>query len=321
MNARLNERNILRPAKKILGLAGLASLALICAGATCAQSQPLQSESSARPLAATPATSSGMQRLSATPAIQQAVAQHLPAKPSAPRGQSESITIHGHWTIEVRNPDGKSVIHREFENALTSGGGGGANLLASFLARSTTPGSWQIELQDSTGGGNYILIDEPNSAASSNCASVLSRFNQGNVPGVNSLFCSTSLSVVGGVAGPGGVEGPTETTVTFMGSGQVPANFPSAIGYVETDSFYCAPSITPIACVNTLSSTTPNGSTENSFTARSLDGNTAAGAASGDPNPVPVTPGQTVQATVVISFSSGATSAGGSALQAPANRH
>ena len=26
--------------------------------------------------------------------------------------------MHGHWTIDVRNPDGTLVTHREFENAL-----------------------------------------------------------------------------------------------------------------------------------------------------------------------------------------------------------
>src|SRR6267378_4379919 len=32
-------------------------------------------------------------------------------------GQKEGITVHGHWTIDVRNPDGTLVTHREFENA------------------------------------------------------------------------------------------------------------------------------------------------------------------------------------------------------------
>ena len=37
-------------------------------------------------------------------------------------GRNEGIKVHGHWTIEVRNPDGKVVTHREFENALAQGG-------------------------------------------------------------------------------------------------------------------------------------------------------------------------------------------------------
>ena len=37
---------------------------------------------------------------------------------TAAKGTQEGIKVHGHWTIEVRNPDGKVVTHTEFENAL-----------------------------------------------------------------------------------------------------------------------------------------------------------------------------------------------------------
>jgi hypothetical protein len=36
----------------------------------------------------------------------------------APKGNHEGIKVHGHWTVEVRNPDGKVVSHSEFENSL-----------------------------------------------------------------------------------------------------------------------------------------------------------------------------------------------------------
>ncbi|MGB6200980.1 MAG: hypothetical protein WBF35_15660 [Candidatus Acidiferrales bacterium] len=42
--------------------------------------------------------------------------------------------------------------------------------------------------------------------------------------------------------------------------------------------------------------------TANFFTARLLDGNTVAGAAAGDPNPVPYSPGQVIDVTVTFSF-------------------
>src|SRR2546423_15522419 len=64
--------------------------------------------------------------LSITPNVS-AQTQSKPAKSRATqpeaspgRGQQEGIKVHGHWTIEVRNPDGTLVTHREFENALTS---------------------------------------------------------------------------------------------------------------------------------------------------------------------------------------------------------
>lgn len=42
-------------------------------------------------------------------------------KKSSARGAHEGITVHGHWTIEVRNPDGSVVRHVEFENSLDPG--------------------------------------------------------------------------------------------------------------------------------------------------------------------------------------------------------
>src|ERR1700747_3718133 len=36
-------------------------------------------------------------------------------------GQHEGIKVHGHWTIEVRNPDGSLTRHVEFENSLDPG--------------------------------------------------------------------------------------------------------------------------------------------------------------------------------------------------------
>src|SRR3989442_5421961 len=71
----------------------------------------------------------------------QTVKAQAPSKgPVQPRaeskgGQVEGIKVHGHWTIEVRNPDGTLVTRREFENGLV-----GASGLAQILARQKTPG-------------------------------------------------------------------------------------------------------------------------------------------------------------------------------------
>src|SRR5579862_760999 len=37
-------------------------------------------------------------------------------------GPSEGIKVHGHWTIDVRNPDGSLSSHSEFDNHLSAGG-------------------------------------------------------------------------------------------------------------------------------------------------------------------------------------------------------
>lgn len=150
----LNDRNIRRVAKKNLSLAGMVSLALIFAGTTCAQSKPVQTETaSARSGEAAPETSpaakstiAGSSAQVGTEKTTQAVAQSPSAKPRSPKGEREGIAVHGHWTIEVRDPDGKVVSHTEFENSYV----GGSGVLPAMLSRSATFGEWGIVLGNST---------------------------------------------------------------------------------------------------------------------------------------------------------------------------
>jgi hypothetical protein len=71
-----------------------------------------------------------------------------PAEQSPTKGQHEGIKVHGHWTIEVRNPDGTLVSHTEFENALVQPGGAGT--LTGFLLGMDVPGGYEVVL---TNGG------------------------------------------------------------------------------------------------------------------------------------------------------------------------
>jgi hypothetical protein len=80
-----------------------------------------------------------------TPA--KATAQTPAKTPPSPAGESkggpkEGIKVHGHWAVDVRNPDGTLVTHREFENALTTEG---KIALMAILGRIVTPGLWEIE--------------------------------------------------------------------------------------------------------------------------------------------------------------------------------
>jgi len=54
------------------------------------------------------------------PAAQQS-AESTAAREKPSGGSHEGITVHGHWTIEVRNPDGSLVRRVEFENSLDPG--------------------------------------------------------------------------------------------------------------------------------------------------------------------------------------------------------
>ncbi len=75
-------------------------------------------------------------------------------------GSREGIKVHGHWTIEVRNPDGSLVMHREFENSLT---GGGNYALSTVFARTNSVGLWQINLRGGCPGSiavNDCIVEE-----------------------------------------------------------------------------------------------------------------------------------------------------------------
>jgi len=74
---------------------------------------------------------------------QSAGRQNVAPQDASSGGSQEGIKVHGHWTIEVRNPDGKLVTHREFENSLAFDG---PLNLATALGGAATVGLWRIEV-------------------------------------------------------------------------------------------------------------------------------------------------------------------------------
>lgn len=63
------------------------------------------------------------------------------------RGQSDGIKVHGHWTLEIRDPDGTLASRHEIENALTvMAGAGGNSLLAGLLANHYSDPIWFVSL-------------------------------------------------------------------------------------------------------------------------------------------------------------------------------
>jgi hypothetical protein len=131
----------------ILALTTLSVLVFVPAGPSWAQSQSTESKSTTAG-ATTSAkiavvdTATVTQAATAKPAADSAA----PAAQSASKGQQEGIKIHGHWTIEVKNPDGKLVTHREFENTLTPAG---AQTLADILSGQNFVGSWAVAVVSS----------------------------------------------------------------------------------------------------------------------------------------------------------------------------
>ena len=212
-----------------------------------------------------------------------------PSEPAA-KGTSEGIQVHGHWTLEVKNPDGKLVTHREFENSLVYNGG--ALLLPALLNRNVVSGAWEVQLADTAAEHNVMFVVEPSSSASVVCPS-----KSGSVSGVGS--CSNNLALVNNVSlNSSGILGPVQP-LTLSGSSTIPSGFPSAIGYVVTVNYVCASDtvnigyVTTQACFNLAAYNTAEPVV---FTTSTLDG------LNGDPAAVPVSAGQTIAVTIVISF-------------------
>jgi len=75
------------------------------------------------------------------------------AQPAGKKSEAEApgksldgtIKVHGHWVINVRNPDGTVADHRDFENSLAIGSGGDVFLIG-LLAGYYVPGDFGIEV-------------------------------------------------------------------------------------------------------------------------------------------------------------------------------
>jgi hypothetical protein len=72
-----------------------------------------------------------------------------PAKATASgetsRGPLEGVKVHGHWIIDVKNPDGTLAQHRDFENSLI-----GTNDMVGLLYGSEVASDFAIYLSGST---------------------------------------------------------------------------------------------------------------------------------------------------------------------------
>ena len=147
---------------RILGqglvLATLCATVLSAPGIAWAQSKPVQTE---------PSAALGQAARQAPPATQPTPSAAT-GEP-APKGAHEGIKVHGHWTIEVRNPDGTLAARREFENSLSSGltlagdavSGGSSLLSAIITGQALTPVTWGILLEGPNFGTSSSTTGAP----------------------------------------------------------------------------------------------------------------------------------------------------------------
>ena len=133
-------------------------------------------------------------------------------------GPHEGIKVHGHWIIDVRNPDGSVVSRHEFENSLVT-----PSPLAKILGRQTTPSTWGISMSSSpaifadASNNPYFqgLINEPATDA----------------PACSDCFYNLKLTVSG--------------SGSLVLSGTAQATFSGSILSVDTALSGCSPTTAP----------------------------------------------------------------------------
>ncbi len=114
-----------------------------------APAQPKSQVASAPSAAASPTASN--------PAAKPAGEEKEAATGDDPEGGG--IKIHGHWVLELKNPDGKVLDRREFDNSLVTGGNttSGDQLLAALLSGNATAGGLGVAFISSASGSTTGL--------------------------------------------------------------------------------------------------------------------------------------------------------------------
>jgi hypothetical protein len=212
----------------------------------------------------------------------------------------QGIKVHGHWKIDIKNPNGSLASTHEFENSLYDGG----VLLAYLLASMATAGEAAIVFGTNNAspcGGNDCEFYESSTGywATTFCAS-------------NASSCAFNLNVTVSVptVGPLGPDESTPISAQLVLSASIVASANGSIDSVATTFAACAvgngyASVTPLQC---HSGTVPAGSINNLsnliplFPGSKLTQSLAFTSADFS-NSISVLSGQTIQVTVTLSFS------------------
>jgi len=210
-----------------------------------------------------------------------AVSDESGRKPSS--GLNQGIKMHGHWTIDIKNPDGTLAQHHEFENSIQYDG---ENYLIGLMSGYGAAGAWDISFSSV---GAVASTSPCNTGAYPYCAIVYSTTTQPGAFVCNGFYtCATGLTIT-----PTFGVGPTLTL-----AGAIAATQAGSIGFVTTNMSACggAPgsngyptaisTVTPAQCY--ASTTSSFGGTATSTTLSS---------------PISVAKGQIIQVTVVFSLS------------------
>lgn len=199
-----------------------------------------------------------------------AQAQHHAAKSggaaaarTSGRGMHEGIKVHGHWSIEVRNPKGKLLSHTEFENSLVGGPFGGGSWLTYFFLQQAKPSSNSLGGSLTPGEWGILLGDPSSPPCSANLTTSFNLPSYGGTDILRGTFCVLTQQVPPAAIYPvgcgSGNEGCSYNLVVsnpFNGdgvnvlqlSGSVVSQSPGTISVVQTVLSYCEGNVAPSVC-------------------------------------------------------------------------
>jgi hypothetical protein len=299
MNTRLQEGLILGIFRRSFAVLAMAALALGAPAVGRAQAPSADAKSA--PQASAPA------------------AQKTAPKPSAGNGMNTGIKVHGHWTINILAKDGKLVSHHEFENSIAYG----APILSNLLAGTATPGGLAIVLGGTICPGIAALtfstifpatcpiVVAGSAMAAANLSSRVYYLYQQVAPSSGNTYidmlacwetaplCSPTLTVSSAL---GTSSSPAAPTLTLSGTYIAPSG--GSISAVAVTGYSCAPTATIATCQNppAQGDQVPIQTYYVQTPTWQLSGTTLGITSTPISTPISVSGGQTIQATVTISF-------------------
>ncbi len=200
---------------------------------------------------------------------------------------NQGLKMHGHWIIDIKNPDGTLAHHHEFENSIQYDG---QNYLIGLMSGYGAAGPWEIYF---TNVGATTAGSPCNTGTYPYCAIVYSTTTMPGQYACSLYTCAGGLTIT-----PTFGVGPT-----LKLSGSITATQTGSVGFVGTGMNACGQTgvafgayptaistVSPATCY-----TSPYGGPTNDF------GGTATSTTLG--TPISVAGGQIIQVTVVLSFS------------------
>jgi hypothetical protein len=226
-------------------------------------------------------------------------------KPGKPGG--EGIKVHGHWVMEVKNPDGTVAERREFNNSLVTLDGdsiSGDQLLAGLLSGNLVAGAPTIGFVSGDPIGNGYRVTDicmyPNAPTSATNEPFTC-----NTPSVSPTAQVTFSPVVAWVLSTNFTVPAGVTTINSVLS-LVPTCYNSTASFVSPDWYH---GYHFVGTSSGQGSTVPSASCQSAMTAPqtsflvSLTFTTITSGIPAVATPLSVTAGQIITTTVTISFS------------------